>query len=205
MSNLPTSKSNHAATFGDAIAHLSQAGSTKEQEALRELAWTMLEIWTLPDGYSRTRFANAWLGDQGWQVQIAPQREMWKPDWVAGLAKAAARRGQVELLGTAVETGEFRDAAIWRVPTNAEDVSRFFESHYPVFSLLFPADRSFAVHCVGGEFAVYAGPEAFLREALPPEAIGAHATAATINYVDPELTEADYADFLGPYRLFMIE
>jgi hypothetical protein len=165
----------------------------------------MLEVWTLPDGYARTRLANAWLGDQHWKVQIAPQREMWKPDRVAGLAKAAARRGHEGLFGTAVEAGEFRNASIWKVPANAEDVSRFFESHYPVFSLLFPADRSFAVHCVGGEFAVYAGPEEFLREALPPEAIGAQATAATLEYVDPGLNEADYNEFLTPYRPFMAD
>jgi hypothetical protein len=204
MSNAPKPTLHQTANFGDAIAHLGQVGSP-DADALRELAWTMLEVWTLPDGYARTRFANAWLGDQDWKVQITPQREMWKPDWVDGLAKAAARRGHVELFGTSVEAGEFRNAPIWRVPANAEDVSRFFESHYPCFSLLFPSDRSFAVHCVGGEFAVYAGPEEFLREALPSEAIGAQATAATIKYVDPSLAEVDYAEFLAPYRPFMAE
>ena len=105
----------------------------------------------------------------------------------------------------AVETGEWRQSAVWLVPTNAEDISRFFESHYASFSLLFPADLSFAIHCTDGEFAVYAGSEAFLRDALPPEAIGAQATAAAIAYVDPTLTEYDHEAFLAPYRSFMLD
>ena len=91
------------------------------------------------------------------------------------------------------------------MPTDAEDISRFFESHYANFSVLFPADLSFAIHCTDGEFAVHAGAEEFLRDALPPEAIGAQATAAAIAYVDPTLTEKDHEDFLAPFRPFMID
>lgn len=203
MSDSPKQGEVTATLFGDAIAHLSQAGTPAEQSVLRDLGWTMLEAWHLPNADSGTRFANAWLGEHRWRVQIAPQREMWKPEWVAPLAEAAARRGHEHLLGTSVETGEFRDRAIWRIPTNADDVSRFFEAHYPMFSLLFPADRSFAIHCVVGDLATYAGPEDFVREALPREAIGPHATAAAIAYVDPDLTEDDYPHILGAYRPFM--
>lgn len=192
-----------ATLFDDAIAHLPQAGTPAEQHVLRDLAWEMLEVWQLPDGYSGTRFANAWLGEHGWRVQVAPQREMWDPVWVAPLAEAAARRGHMHLLGTSVETGEFRDRAIWRIPTNADDVSRFFEAHYPMFSILFAPDRSFAILCVGADLATYAGPEDFIRDALPPDAIGPQATAAAIAYVDPDLTEDDYPHIIGAYRPFL--
>jgi hypothetical protein len=203
MSEESIPEATYASTFGHAIDHLAQAGSRTEQGVLRDLGWTMLETWQLPDGASGSRLANAWLGEHRWRVQIAPHREMWKPEWVAPLAEAAARSGHQHLFGTSVGIGEFRDRAVWRIPTNADDVSRFFEAHYPMCSLLFPADRSFAIHCVIGELAAYAGPEAFVREVLPPEAIGPHATAAAIAYMNPDLTEDDYRHILDGYRPFM--
>jgi hypothetical protein len=200
----PTAEPRSAAALGEAIAHFVRAGAPANQLALQDRAWTMLEIWTLPDAFPGSRLANEWLGEKGWLLQVAPQREMWKPEWVIPFAEACARRGHVELFGTAAETGDLRHSAVWRVPTNADDISRFFESHYACFSVLFPADLSFAIHCTDGDFATYAGPESFLREALPPEALGPRATAAAIAYVNPELTEADWDDFLAPYRPFMI-
>jgi len=72
-------------------------------------------------------------------------------------------------------------------------------------SILFPADLSFAVHCTDNEFATCTGPEDFLREALPPEALGPRAIAAAVDYVNPELTEANWDNFPAPYRPFMID
>ncbi len=205
MSKTTTPEATYAATFGNAIDHLSQAGNREQQRVLRDLGWTMLEVWTGAEGRSFTRLSNAWLGERKWRVQIAPARELWRPEWVAYLADAAKRRGHDELLGTSVSTVEFRDRAVWRIPTNADDVSRFFESQFPLFCLLFPADRSFAIHCIADELAAYAGPADFVRDALPPGAIGRDARAAAISAVDPRLTEEDYADVLAPYAPFMID
>ena len=204
MSSSDPKQLRNAAAFPSAIAHLNRAGSIGQQIALLERAWAMLEVWSLNVDAPVSRLSNAWLGEQDWRIQIAPQRAMWEPESVAALAAFAARHGHTELLGTSAEPSARRNTAVWRVPSNAEDISRFFESHFWEFSILFPADLSFAIHCTDGDFGTYAGPESFLREALPPEAIGPRATAAAIAYVNPELTEADWEDFLGPYRPFMI-
>lgn len=205
MSEDSIPEATYAGTFGHAIDHLAQAGTRAQQRVLRDLGWTMLETWQLPNGYSGTRFANAWLGEHRWRVQVVPQREMWKPEWVAPLAKAAVRRGHEHLLGTSVETGKFRDRATWRIPTNADDVGRFFEAHYPMFSLLFPADRSFAIHCVGADLATYAGPEEFVREAVPDGAIGPAMTAEVVAEVEREHGKGCMQGVLAHYAPFMLD
>jgi hypothetical protein len=92
--------------FPSAIEHLSRAGSPEEQIALYDRAWRMLEPCILPDGYRGSRFANTWLGDHDWRVQIVPQRELWKPEKVAALAAAARQRGHEALYGTGLPGGE---------------------------------------------------------------------------------------------------
>jgi hypothetical protein len=193
------------AAFPSAIEHLSRAGSAKEQITLYDTAWCMLEAYSLPDGYRGSRFANAWLGERNWRVQIAPQRELWKPEQVAALAKAARQRGHEVLYGAGLPAGEGYRSAVWRVPSDAEDISRFFESHYAVFHLLFPKDLSFAVHGWDGDLATFTGPETFLRDVLAPEDIGPDATAAAIAYMNPSLTVEDFAGDLEPYQPFMLD
>ena len=66
-------KSKYTSMFGSAIDHLSNAGSATRQASLRDLAWTMLEVWTLPGGRQAARLANSWLGTQGWRIQVLPR------------------------------------------------------------------------------------------------------------------------------------
>jgi len=205
MSNDSDTDLQNIAAFPSAIAHLSRAGSSQEQSALYDTAWSMLEVCTLPDGYRGSRFANAWLGERNWRVQIVPQRELWKPEQVAVLAETARKQGHEALYGAGLPSREGYRSAVWRVPSDAEDISRFFESHYAAFHLLFPEDLSFAVHGWDGDLATFAGPETFLRDVLAPGDIGAAATAAAIAYMNPSLTVEDFAGDLEPYQPFMLD
>jgi len=64
MSEDSIPEATYAGTFGQAIDHLAQAGNRTEQGVLRDLGWTMLEAWQLPNGASGSRLANAWLGER---------------------------------------------------------------------------------------------------------------------------------------------
>jgi hypothetical protein len=194
----------NVADFPEMIDDLKRAGSTARQIALRETAWTMLERWSFEDGFSTGRIANAWLGEHDWRVQIIWQRDLWLPEKVAGLTAAATRRGHRILFGCAIGAGIADGSAVWRIPVTDVATSRFFASHYASFSLVFPEDLSFAVHCWEGDLALVAGPEKFLREALPPEEVGHEAMSAAIEASDPRATADDYAVALAPYRPFML-
>jgi hypothetical protein len=193
------------AAIPSAIEHLPLAGSVQEQVNLYTKAWTMLERHTLPSGYRASRLANAWLGENNWRLQIVPQRELWKPEMVAPLSSAALRRGHSVLYGTGLPDTEGDRSKVWRVPNNAEDISRFFESHFACCHILFPENLGFAVHGWIDDLAAFAGPDAFLHEVLSPQDIGVAATSEAVAYMDPKTTLADYAEILAPYAPFMID
>ncbi|NGM22717.1 hypothetical protein G3576_22080 [Roseomonas stagni] len=71
--------------------------------------------------------------------------------------------------------------------------------------MLFPEDLSFAIHANDGDYAVYAGPEDFIRAALPPEAIGAAATANVVEGIEEEHGEGAIDGILAHYAPFMLE
>jgi hypothetical protein len=119
------------------------------------------------------------------------------------LVGAALRRRHRFLFGTAA-TPSLRPSAVWRLPTEEDAIERFFEAHYLTFNVLFPADRSFAVHGNDGDFCVFAGPEAFVREALPPAAIGPAATAEVTAEVEKEHGKGCMKGVLAHYEHFMI-
>lgn len=158
----------------EALADMERAGGVSTQIALNDLAWEMVEEFARPGAYPEIRLSNAWLGDHGWKVQLVPQwRLADNAEDCEALAAAAVARGKTMLLGTTVGMQDTRPAAVWRVPTEANFISLFFHGTYNTFQILYPEDCSFAVLGNEGDYAYLAGPEDFLRDALPAEWLGA--------------------------------
>ncbi len=189
----------------DSLGDMPRAGRAEQQIALQDKAWTALETYATPSGSVRTRLANEWLGRNQWSIQIVPHYLMWKEAWVAPLVEAMRRRGHPFLLGTVVQPGALRVSAVWRVAAETDPTSRFFEAHYTGFHMLFPEDLSFAIHANDGDFAIYAGSESFIRDALPPEAIGAAATAEVVEGIEEEHGEGAIDGVLAHYAPFMLD
>ncbi len=187
------------------LGPMPRAGTPEQQIALQNGAWTMLELYETPAGRQGTRLSNAWLGQKAWRVQIVGHYHMWEEKWVAPLVAATRRRGHDFLLGTTVQPGFLRVSAVWRVSADPDPTSRFFEAHYAGFHMLFPEDLSFAIHANEGDYAVYAGPEDFIRAALPPEAIGAAATADVVEGIEEEHGEGAIDGILAHYAPFMLD
>jgi hypothetical protein len=187
------------------LGEMQRAGSPTEQIALQDSAWDMLESYATPSGAIRTRLSNEWLGTRDWRVQFFFQYHLaWEPTAIHPLIAATRRRGHRTVLGTVVEEG-FRPSAVWRVPVDEDGIGRFFEAHYAVFHMLFPRDRSFAVHANDGDFSVFAGPEDFVRDALPPEAIGARGTAEVVRVVETEHGKGCMDGILAHYAPFTLD
>lgn len=188
------------------LGDMQRAGSPTEQLALQDSAWEMLETYTTPSGAIRTRLSNNWLGERDWRVQLFFQYHLaWEPEAIGPLIAALRRRQHLTLLGTVVQPGVLRRSAVWRVPVDEDGIGRFFEAHYAVFHMLFPRDRSFAVHANDGDFSVFAGPEDFVRDALPPEAIGARGTAEVVRVVETEHGKGCMDGILAHYAPFTLD
>lgn len=182
-----------------------RAGTPTEQIALQNQAWTVLEKYVTTNGRNRTRLSNNWLGDKGWRVQLVGHHDIRKEEGVDRLAAAASTRGHRTLLGTVVQPGDVRVSAVWQIPSTAEPIAYFFGSHYPFFHMLFARDLSFAVHANDGDFAVFAGPTDWLREALPAKALGPEATAWVKSGVEEEHGEGCMAGIIKHYEPFMLD
>jgi hypothetical protein len=192
-------------TYTPALDEVPRAGTVAEQIAWQDRAWEMVEVYKAPSGYNGARLSNAWLGAHDWRVQLYTFSALcWRPGTMSSFVSAAIRAGHSALYGTRVSPGA-RPTAVWRIPAEEDAVERFFEAHYHTFSVLFPADRSFAVQGNDGDFAVFAGSEAFLREALPPEAIGHSFTAEVVDGVEAEYGEGCMEGILAHYAPFMLE
>lgn len=188
------------------LAGIPRAGTASEQAALHAGAWEMLEPYLVIEGVPGTRLANAWLGERGWRVQFVHNFDLSLDDELpATLEAALAQRPDGELFGG--NTGSSRDLprAVWRLTPMTDVIGRFFNAHRHGFHILFPADRSFAIHANDGDFAVYAGPEAFLRKALPPRFIGPAATTRVVRDVEAAHGEGCMDDILAHYAPFLIE
>ena len=181
-------------TNSPALENMPHAGSIAEQIALHERARAMVEIYTCPSGHPGTRLSIAWLGERDWLVQLLPFHELaWGhqnllPDGKSACARLAAlaqRSGESSLLGTMLAPA-ISPSVVWRMSLDEDSLERFFEGHYLVGHMLFPANFAFAVHGNDGDFCTYAGPESFIREALPAERIGPAATAQVIADVEAE-------------------
>jgi hypothetical protein len=187
-----------------ALDKMPRAGTEAEQLALQDLAYEMVEPFEPPSGYDiGSRLSNAWLGEHDWKVCLHLHHEVtWKGDVIAGLIAIAQRRGLPCLYGTAVSQN-VRPSAVWRFPIEEDAIQRLFEVHRMDYCVLFPADRSFAVQGNDGDFVVFAGPEAFLREALPDEAFTPAFLAKVVDRVEAEHGEGSMAGVLAHYAPFM--
>lgn len=179
------------------------------QLALRDRAFEMLEVFTTRSGLPGTRLSNAWLGEHDWRVQLLQHwdiRNTGPLDFFAPLTVALQRRRIHNLYGTFVSARTITSpTAVWRVPAEAALISSFFEAHRNSFHILFPEDRSFAIHAHEDVRAAFAGPEAFLREALLPEFQGEAALADLKDAMDEEYGEAAFASVLAHYGPFLLD
>jgi hypothetical protein len=194
--------------FSEPLRGMHRAGSPAVQTALQEKAWSTLKTYRTPAGRTGSRLANEWLGSRGWRVQLVPHALVRDPRCIPllePLAAAALHRGVTELYGTDVHPEYRRPSAVWRVPVDSERISAFFEAHYTSFHALFPQDLGFAIHANEGDYAVFAGPEAFLREALPPDELGRAATAELKADLEQEHGVGFLDGILSHYEPFMLD
>lgn len=179
------------------------------QLALRDKAYEMLEVFTTRSGRPGTRLSNAWMGQHNWRVQLLQHwdirnsgpLEMFEP-----LVAALKRRGIPHLCGTYVDAeGITSPTAVWRIPLEPDDISSFFEAHRYAFHMLFPEDRSFAIHATEDVDAAFAGPEAFLREAILPEFQGEAALADLRDYMEHDIDRGAFDAMLPHYAPFLLD
>jgi hypothetical protein len=179
------------------------------QLALRDKVYDMLEVFTTRSGSPGTRLSNAWLGDHDWRVQLLKHRHIRNSGPVTmfePLVAALRRRGIPSLCGTSVEAqGLAFPTAVWRVPLDERYISSFFGAHRFGFNILFPEDRSFAIHATEDVYAAFAAPEALLREVLLPEFQGEAALADLKDYMDHDFGEDAFANMLPHYAPFLLE
>lgn len=188
------------------MAGIPRAGKGSEQAALHASAWEMLEPYFVIEGVPGTRLANAWLGEHRWCLQIVHNFDLSLEDELpAALAAAAVERGATVLFGGNISSDRATRSAVWRLMPTTDVIGRFFNAHRHGFHILFPPDRSFAIHANDGDFAVYAGPEGFLRAALPPGFIGPAATARVVRDVEDAHGEGSMDAILAHYAPFLLE
>lgn len=192
--------------FMDGMAHIPGRAA---QMALRDKAYEMLEVFKTRSGAPGTRLSNAWLGEHDWRVQLLQHwdiRNSGPPEMFVPLVAALQRLGITHLCGTYVDAeGITAPTAVWRIPLKARRISSFFEAHRYGFHIVFPEDRSFAIHAHEDVRAAFAGHEAFLREALLPEFQGEAALADLKDAMDEEYGEAAFARVLAHYGPFLLE
>ena len=179
------------------------------QLALRDRAFEMLEVFNTRSGLPGTRLSNAWLGEHDWRVQLLPHWDLRYSEpleFFGPLTAALQRRGIPNLYGTFVSASTITSpTAVWHIPAEAALISNFFEAHRNGFHIPVPEDRSFAIHGHEDVRAAFAGPEAFLREALLPEFQGEGALADLKDAMDEEYGEAAFAAVLDHYGPFLLE
>lgn len=146
---------------GELLAHMRHVPGRAAQLALRERAREMVEQHATRSGLPGTRLSNEWLGSHNWRVQLLRQRVLASAETdvlaFTHLVAALKRRGVPVVFGMdAYVTGPAKPTAVWEVPLDTDSISRFFEAHRFSFQILFPEDRSFAIHGTEDVFAVFA-------------------------------------------------
>jgi hypothetical protein len=194
----------------ETMAAMRHVSGREAQLALRAQAREMIEVFRTKWGASGTQLSNEWLGTHNWRVQLLRQRVLAISTThrmaFSPLVALLKRRGSPALFGTDVSISSLADpTAVWRVALDTDSISRFFEAHRFSFHMLFPEDRSFAIHGSEDTYAVFAGPEAFLREALPPELQGPAVTADLKRYMEHDFGKGALDPVLAHYDPFLLE
>lgn len=187
--------------------HPRPAGSTAQQRSLHKGAFNLLETYTTPSGLPGTRLSNEVLGSRGWRVQLAPHYPLMKhePPWLGPLAAACSAAGISTLFGAAVNPRENPASSVWELGLDPDDVGLFFNLHVHNFHIVFDSQYSCALMANDGDFVAYAGPEKWLRAALPKHAIGAAATADWLEGVEGEHGAGCMNTILEHYAPFMLD
>jgi len=193
----------------DVLGDMPRAGDRLRQLQLREAAWEMLEDYRTPGGIMGTRFSNEWLGARNWRVQLVPHLVLTDADTIPvfdPLVEALRRRRIGYLLGTFMSVpSRGKPSAVWQVPAEGEALSAFFEAHRYDFHLLFMENHGFAIHANDGDFAAFAGPEAFLRKALPEALLGSAATADLRAAMEHDFGPGSLDGILAHYEPFFLD
>jgi len=190
------------------LQNLRRAGSPTEQDAYQTRARQMLEVYTTPAGTQGARLSNDWLGTHDWRVQLVHHMDLRQPitpELVSRLAESMAQPGPPAPLGANVDPSDAKPTAVFRVPPTATGLEAFFGTHFIGFHMLFAEDLSFAIVANEGDFAAIAGPEEFVRNALPPEYVGAVATAKLKAELEAELDPGWFDGILAHYAPFMLD
>jgi len=187
--------------------HFQRAGAPLQQRDLRDLAWTMLEPYTLPSGIIASRLSNEWLGAHNWRVQFIEASPLTKSDdrFLQPLVAALMHTQNRSLLGTAVVMGDAKISAVWRLPVESRVLGLYFNAHQINRSLLYSKALDFTVYAFERIYAVYAGPEDFVRAALPYSAVGAAATHWVREGVEEEHGPGCMDSILEHYAPFMLD
>ena len=182
-----------------------RAGTPARQVALQDAGWEMLEAHRPARARLTTRLSNTWIGDNGWRAQVVPHYLMEHEEWLTPLLAAIRVAGHEHLLGTNVSPNFPRPSAVWRLPLDERLLANAIQAHSLGVFLLFPEDRSFAILCDDVDTATYAGPEAFLRAALPADAVGAAMTQEVKEGTEQEYGPGTADDILAWYEPFLLE
>ena len=186
---------------------LRPAGSTCQQRALHKGAFDQLETYTTPSGLPGTRLSNDVLGSRGWRVQLAPHYPLLHHErtWLDPLALACSNAGMTSLLGAAVNPRDEPASSVWELGLDPDNIALFFNLHPHNFHMAFDANYSCALMANDGDYVAYAGPETWLRAALPKHAIGAAATADWLEGVEDEHGAGCMDSILEHYAPFMLD
>jgi hypothetical protein len=205
--NPPSKHDLRAVAFSEAET-LPRAGSPAEQAAFQDQAWSMLATYTTPARTIGARLSNEWLGSRDWRVQLIPLSDLRHPaypDILEHLQIWLAAHGVQNVLGTSLDPDVPRPTAVFRIPADEPNLRVFFYAHYTGFHALFAEDLSFAVVANEGDFAAVAGPEGFVRNALPPEFVGPEATAHLKAELENEIEPGWFDGILTHYAPFMLD
>jgi hypothetical protein len=189
------------------LQNLRRAGSATEQAALQQRARTILEPYTTPADRPGVRVANEWLGSRRWRVQLVHHLELrqpTEPHVLFALEAALQAPAMPRVLGANVDPQDTAPTAVFAIPPTETGMGCFFGTHFIGFHMLFAEDLSFAIVANEGDFAAIAGPEAFVRNALPTEFIGREATEKLKKQLEFELDPGWFDGILAHYAPFML-
>ena len=193
----------------EALQRLSLAGDVRQQAALSEVAWSILEPYETPAGRLGSRLSNAWLGGSSRSVQLVHHSLLSHPasePWLQPLADAVKQASDAELLGTCVDPRLARHNTVWRISATPGDILDFFNAHmYGPFHMLFTRDLSLAICANEGDFAAVAAPATMLRQVLPPDEQGPAATQDLQEGLEEEHGEGFLDGILAHYAPFALD
>ncbi len=159
-------------------AEFRRAGSREQQVKLLNEACEMLEAFRTPGGLPGSRFSNEWLGHNGWKVQMVPSIGYKLPgeELLGPLLPALLGLGVSKLFGASLYPTLPKLSPVWELDWTEDQLDYFFNIHRFGYHIVWDEKLRFAIHGNDGYYDVYAGPEEFVRAALPPFLIGAAAT-----------------------------